>query len=80
VRSPRPDSWSRLGLGGGRRRGSTARPGGVRLELGSGEPSAGTSTRAAVLILGEARDGEELPICARATRGWRFAGAGTHGA
>jgi hypothetical protein len=73
-------SWSRLELGGGWRWGSLAWPGDVRLDLGSGEPLAGTPTRAAVLVLGEAREGEELSNCAGATRGWRFAGAGTHGA
>jgi hypothetical protein len=35
------DLRAQSGRGGGRRRGSTARPGGVRLELGSGELSAG---------------------------------------
>jgi hypothetical protein len=79
-RLPRPDSWSRLGLGGGRRRDSMARPGDVPVELGSGELSAGTTTRATVLVLGGAREGEELPICCGDTRGWKFRGAGTHGA
>jgi hypothetical protein len=35
------DLRAQSGRGGGRRRGSTARPGGVLLELGSGELSAG---------------------------------------
>jgi hypothetical protein len=47
----------------------------VRLELGSGEPSTGTPTRAAVLVLGEARNGEKLSNYAGATREWMFAGA-----
>jgi hypothetical protein len=68
------------GLGGGRRRDFVARSGGVRLELGSGELSAETSTRAALLVLGGAREGEELPICCGDTRGWKFSYTGTYGA
>jgi hypothetical protein len=70
-----------LDLGGGRRRDSAARPSGVHLELGSGELSAGATTRATVLVLGgpgkarsyqfaaETRGGGSLEAPALMTRG-----------
>jgi hypothetical protein len=61
-------SWSRLGLGVGRRRGSTARPGGGRLELGSGELSAGATMRAVVRAPVGSRGGSRDDSVASARR------------
>jgi hypothetical protein len=73
------DLRARSGRGSGRRRGSTARPGGVRLELGSGELSAGAREWVAREALLGSREGAGGVGRHRARAGRRLYCGGAHG-